>query len=278
MQSIIISASRMTDMPAFYPNNIIRETEKRKEKGFTIHTLLLWTKHPESLFREPLHSYLSELKKENTQLYIQLTITGMGRDCFVSGFKTKKVYMEPCVPNYEESIQMIDKVSELTENPLRIRLRIDPIIRLVDWPGQLYSNLGLFKPIVREASKKGIKNITFSFLENGMHAKVNKRFKEEHIEIFSPTNDEREKMALWVSQIEKEYSVQISSCCVPQLKESACIDGNLLQQLHNHHLEVTKAQPRSRTLCGCSKSIDIGGWPPAACNSGCLYCYSHPVI
>ncbi|MBS3777175.1 MAG: hypothetical protein KGY70_18410 [Bacteroidales bacterium] len=33
---VVLSASRMTDMPKYYPLNLIRETEKRREKGTKI--------------------------------------------------------------------------------------------------------------------------------------------------------------------------------------------------------------------------------------------------
>ena len=40
----ILSASCMTDMPTYYPNELIEEVEKRQAKGLMIHTLVLWTK------------------------------------------------------------------------------------------------------------------------------------------------------------------------------------------------------------------------------------------
>ena len=77
-KSIVLSASRMTDMPKFYPNELIEEVEKRLNKGIDIHTLVLWSKHPKSLISGSLYTYLLELKKRNIQLYYQCTITGMG--------------------------------------------------------------------------------------------------------------------------------------------------------------------------------------------------------
>ena len=55
---VILSASRMTDMPAFYPEQVLEEVNKRVAKGQDIHTLVLWTKHPYSLLKEPLKSFL----------------------------------------------------------------------------------------------------------------------------------------------------------------------------------------------------------------------------
>ena len=71
-EQIILSASRMTDMPKFYPEVLIEEVNKRMDKG--IHTLVLWTKHPQSLLVNPLYDYLMDLKSKGIQLYIQLCL------------------------------------------------------------------------------------------------------------------------------------------------------------------------------------------------------------
>lgn len=268
----------MTDMPAFYPHNIIREVELRKTKGVVIHTLVLWTKHLQSLFKEPLYSYLTSLKKEKTQLYIQLTVTGIGRDVYVSGINTEKVYLEPGVPSHSISLKYLEKAVELVESPERIRFRIDPIIRIEDSKNNVYSNLPMVKPLIAFASQTGILNFTFSFLERGMHTKVDKRFEKEGIRILSPTVEEREQMLLWLARLEQEFKVKIDACCVPGLPSSACIDGHKLQELHPEKWPLDLTQPRSRPLCGCTKSVDIGGWPPSVCYSGCLYCYAKPKL
>ena len=57
-KSVILSASRMTDMPKFYPNELINEVQKRLDKNIDIHTLVLWSKHPNSLLVNPLNDYL----------------------------------------------------------------------------------------------------------------------------------------------------------------------------------------------------------------------------
>jgi hypothetical protein len=56
--AIVLSASRMTDMPKFYPNELINEVEARLKKGLNIHTLVLWSKHPDSLLNNQLKEYL----------------------------------------------------------------------------------------------------------------------------------------------------------------------------------------------------------------------------
>ena len=147
-KTIILTASRMTDMPKFYPEHLIDGFNDRKNKGQKIHTLVMWTKHPRSLLAEPLYSFLQGLKQDGTQLYVQLTITGMGQMVMGTDINGNPVIMEPNAPTYADSIDALDQVIELVENPMRIRLRIDPLIRYEDARGEIQSNYELFEPIL----------------------------------------------------------------------------------------------------------------------------------
>jgi hypothetical protein len=166
----------------------------------------------------------------------------------------------------------------LTGDARRILLRIDPIIRIRDARGQLFSNLQWFEPILCHAAGVGVSRFTFSFLEKGIHAKVDKRFENIGCEIVSPNSAERKKMQEWTVSLAQKYRVSISACCVPELPSSACINGMLLEKLHDRQLSVSHNQTKSRELCGCTQSVDLGGWPPRKCASGCLYCYANPLI
>ena len=72
----ILSASRMCDMPKYYPDDIIRECLARVDKGVAVHTLVLWTKHPAALLSGPLHGFLSGLIKDGIQIFIQIASKG----------------------------------------------------------------------------------------------------------------------------------------------------------------------------------------------------------
>lgn len=49
--SVILSASRMTDMPKYYPDVLMKEVMTRIEKGMDIHTVVFWTKHPDAILK-----------------------------------------------------------------------------------------------------------------------------------------------------------------------------------------------------------------------------------
>lgn len=268
----------MTDMPAFYPHHIISETEARKAKGLKIHTIALWTKHIASVFKEPLFTYLIEQQKSGIQLYINLTITGIGKDTFIIGANNHKVFPEPCVPSMYESIALIDRLIDFVGSPERIRLRIDPLVRLKNSHGEVFSNYDKFFEITEMLYPKGINRYSFSFLEKDVYKKVDSRFRKHGIEIIPPDANEREEMTIRFNRYALDKKVIISACSVPGLPQSACIDGYLLQKLHPKQLPLDLAEPRSRELCGCTKSVDIGGWPPKTCFSGCMYCYARPKL
>ena len=270
----VLSASRLTDMPKFYPNELIEEVEKRRNKGVLIHTLVLWTKHPNSLLVDPLTSYLKSLCDDGIQLYLQLTITGMGQQPMGVDSFGYPIVMEPRAPRWEESINSLPEIINLVRNPMRIRLRIDPILRFKDASGVMYSNLEYMPMIIAAAAPMGIKTYSFSFVEDGMHDKVNRRFTKLGATILPPNDEERAKMKKWLGNLCTQYGVGIFSCSVPGFPRSSCIDGALLEQLHDSHMPTSHKPQLHRPLCGCTDSIDIGGWPPKKCFTGCQYCYA----
>ncbi|HII4403654.1 TPA: DUF1848 family protein [Clostridium perfringens] len=278
-KSIVLSASRMTDMPKFYPKQLMDEVNKRIDKGINIHTLVLWSKHPRSLITGKLYSYLLELKKKNIQLYYQCTITGMGRRKIGVNNGREPFLLEPNVPNPHDAINDLKKVIELLGDPLRVKLRIDPIIKIHNKvTNEVFSNIVLAEQIIKETSKLGVENYTFSFLEKGIHKKVDKRFSEYDWEIITPSLQVKQNTYKWFKKKANSYNVNIEACCVSGLEESRCIDGYLLNELHDFETALDLSEPRKRNLCACTNSIDIGGWPPKKCFSGCKYCYANAEI
>lgn len=281
----ILSASCMTDMPAFYPQQVIEAVETRRKKGVQIHTLVLWTKHPSSLLKEPLYSYLKGLRNAGIQLYIQLTITGMGSLQMGVDLNGNPIVIEPHAPKWEDAVTALPKVIELIGSPLRIRLRIDPILRFKDAAGVTQSNLEYMPKIIEATVPLGIKTFNFSFVEDKNdkelakgHLKVNRRFEKLGATILPPTLEERAGIKAWMDELSNQNSIQILSCATPGMEKSSCINGAWLEQLHDSHMPTSHKECPSRALCGCTEFIDLGGWPPKKCYTGCLYCYSNPKI
>lgn len=275
---VILSASRMTDMPAYYQQDIINQVQLRMSKGQSIHTLVLWTKHPRSLLREPLRSFLLSLKKQQIQLYVNLTVTGLGGAQVGKTSNGSPLILEPNAPSWNDSTKVLPEIMKLVGHPQRIRLRVDPILRLRDYRGVTFSNLEMFPKIIDLTSKQGITYYTFSFLEADIYPKVDKRFTALGCKIIPPDSAEREKTKTWINNMAVKYKVNISACCVSGFEETRCIDGYLLRSLHDNQEPTDISEPRKREKCACTHSIDIGGWPPKVCLTGCLYCYARPKL
>lgn len=273
---LVISASRMCDLPQWYQQYLIHEIKQRLETGRTLHSLVIWTKHPLALLKSPLYDELSYLKSIGIQLYFQITITGMGnRVCGYDKFQ-RPWRPEPIAPSKEESVKILPQLISLTEHPLRIRLRIDPILQVKDIKGEFYSNYEECKDTIEKCSALGIRKFSFSFVEPGIYRKVDRRFQQLGITLIKFDEILRNKIRYEFSDLEKKLGVDISGCCIEDWPVSSCINGRMLQQLHPQKLDVSLCQPHSRPLCGCTASIDIGGWPPKTCPTGCDYCYARP--
>lgn len=274
MKIVVLSASCMTDMVRFYQEQLIMEVRRRIANGEKIHTLVIWTKHPRYLFCEPLYSFLLELRNSGIQLYLHLTITGMGGRIMGMTIDGKEIAMEPNGPRYEDSLGTIPDVISLLGDPRRLMLRIDPIIYYKDATGKFWSNEDMIEPIVESCAKHGVSTFRFSFVGDGGQKKVERRFAKLGYSLLIPDDAKRESFKQDMYRIMAQYNVKICACATPGFEETSCIDGRLLTELHDQHLQAPLESGSKRPHCGCTKSIDIGGWPPKKCNSGCQYCYA----
>lgn len=104
------------------------------------------------------------------------------------------------------------------------------------------------------------------------------RFQKYEWNIITPNMQEKEKIFKWLISKANKYQVNIAACCVSGLEQSRCIDGMLLEDLHDSNKKTDLVEPKKRKLCKCTNSIDVGGWPPQKCYSGCKYCYANAYI
>jgi hypothetical protein len=266
----------MCDLPAFYPQFLIDEIEKRISSGKSIHTIVLWTKHANALLTAPLFPYLSGLKNRGIQLFVQLTITGMGGKCCGSLPDGEKWFPEPNVPHADSTIALLPSIVNLTGHASRISIRIDPLIWVTDCLGNAFTNSISFETIVKSCAINSISQFVYSFLEPHIYRKVDRRFAALGIQIHSPTAVERNSWRIFTKGLEETYQVHIEACCVEGIASSACVNGRFIQSIHPANKAVSLKEPHTRPLCGCTTSVDIGGWPPKICWSGCDYCYARP--
>lgn len=258
----LISASRRVDLIAFYPEYMV---ERIKEIGCeNIHTLVIWTKNPKNIL---LHPKVRKCFEELNQIYILMTVTGLGG-----------TPLEPFAPETKEVFDQLPRIIEFIGSPQRLAIRYDPLMDVVYKRKIHLSNLdvNLFTEILEKAHSLGIKRIIVSYVT--LYQKVIERLKRNDFEIVDHKMEEitdfiKNKMMPRVEKLEME----LSTCVLPDLTTKGCIDGETLTLLHPKLEPCSKVKdPSQRETCHCTKSYDIGQW--FSCYHNCLYCYGNPKL
>jgi len=146
----LLSASRRTDLVAFFPQWFSSVLKEEKVKVFgpsghgyivdlnplKVHTIVLWSKDFSNIL-ENAYGLYEQLRKYD-QLYLHLTITGLGQS-----------FIEPHVPSQSKAILQLKELVKLAGSPDRITVRFDPVVYWKEHePEDLASNtdVALFKP------------------------------------------------------------------------------------------------------------------------------------
>jgi len=276
----VISASRRTDLIAFFPDwlaEVVR-AEKAEVLGPSgrvygvdlspekVHTFVLWSKSFENLIANA-GGLLDGLRKYD-QLYFHFTITGLGG-----------TQVEREVPAPEAALRQLDPLLDLAGRPECISLRFDPVIYWKE-KDEAKTNLRFFEKLAGRAAVKGIRDIRFSFAQ--WYGKSRRRADKLGFRYVDPAVEEKRKDASYLSAVARSYGLNLYVCSqdfaadVPGIRPSACIDGRLLQELHPEAAPVSVRKDRTqRRECRCTESIDIGSYTQA-CPHSCVYCYANP--
>ena len=264
---MIISASRRTDIPAFYSEWFLN----RLEQGFVlvrnpmnpqmvskvnlnpdlIDCIVFWTKNP-----RPLMKHLHRLR--DYHYYFLFTVTPYGRD------------LERNLPPKEEIIDTFIELSE-TIGKERVIWRYDPIL-LNDTVDEAYHRR--FFESTAERLQGRTERCIISFID--MYKKCERNLKGFNIEELN--SGEMIRMVEILHPPAKRYGIEMVTCA-EEIDLSAlgvdhgkCIDGELISRICGHPLDVKK-DGHQRKTCGCVESIDIGAYN--TCNHICLYCYAN---
>ncbi len=254
---LVLSASRRTDLVGCYPEVLSERLGEYPPD--TVHTVVLWTKSPKNLI---LRGRLQETLSRYAQIYVHLTITGMGGSVF-----------EPQIPAWEETVGLLGAVVEAAKSPERICWRFDPILE-AEKNGKEFSNLPYFPRLAEAVSAFGIKQVRTSWVSP--YKKVTARMAKQGWRLLQKTPDERRRQAEWMEDVCKQFGFSLGMCAMEGFPVSRCIDGERFSRLHPGGLNGSNEKARGqRELCGCTKSRDIG-WYTDRCRHVCLYCYALP--
>ncbi|HAA89978.1 MAG TPA: hypothetical protein DCE07_05335 [Peptococcaceae bacterium] len=269
---MIISASRRTDIPAFYGEWLYRRLEEGwavAVNPFTkaavrvslnpgdVYALVLWSKN-----FQPFLPYLDYLDQRKLNLYFLFTITAMDGQ------------FEPHVPQKEEMVEVFRYLSE-RYSPEQVQWRFDPILITTELDCDYY--LERFEYLARRL--KGYTRRCYISFAN-RYRKAELRFQERfgnssrwlELEL-----EEKQKLVREMAQIAEGCGIGLYSCCQPELVGGGVKRGSCVDYLHMASLfgEMIPAPPKTPTRagCWCYDSIDIGMYD--ICLHDCVYCYAN---
>lgn len=278
----VISASRRTDLVAFFPEWLSSVLEAETARVFgpsghsytvdlspqRVHTIVLWSKNFSKLIHNAYH--LWDLLWKYDQLYFHFTITGLGGS-----------FVELTVPPPDVALSQLEALVGIAGIPDRISVRFDPIVYWEE-EGKIWTNLHFFEALAPKISQRGIKDVRISFAQ--WYKKAKRRAEKHDFAYVDPPIQEKKEAAKILAQIAEVWNLHLYSCSqdflveVPGVSPSSCIDGHLLQSLHPQNELVSFRKDKSqRAQCRCTESVDIGSYTQS-CPHACLYCYANPKI
>jgi hypothetical protein len=274
----IISASRRTDIPAFYLqwfiNGIVaggvqvHNPRYRKKINFVdlspekVEWIVFWSRDYSKFLR---NTGLFDPYK----LFFHFTVNSFNR-------KLEKGHIAP-----ETALQQAEALS-LKYGGDHIIWRYDPIVFWEEGK-KIISNFNeaQFRYYCRWFSGMGIKNCYFSFVTP--YSKFLRRFRSKYpsCSIVQPDRGSMKKILDIMKNYSVKYGIKLFSCCNNNfvdkvISQGSCISGNLLNNLAGTKV-VSEAKSATREDCGCTRSIDIGDYVMQPCYFGCIYCYANPV-
>lgn len=307
---VIISASRSTDIPAFYAKWFFNRLAKgyctwinpfNQQKQYISFSkckvIVFWTKNP-----EPIFPYLHILDEKGIYYYFQVTLNDYERE-----------ELEPNLPSVEKRIDTFKKLSNIV-GPDRIIWRFDPIILCKEIsPRSILSKIWHIGNELKGYTKK----LVFSFVDIRAYRKVQNNlvketslFTKESVEDGEGTDAQRQEIIdglcklrdIWKNE---EWEISLATCAESLNLESygiehnRCVDGELMEKLFGYDKtlvyylrtgklpepnlfgdipEIPETQKNledkgQRKLCGCMISKDIGMYN--TCRHFCVYCYAN---
>ncbi|MFC2166659.1 DUF1848 family protein [Acidobacteriota bacterium] len=279
----VVSASRRTDLVAFFPAELAGMLEEQKASVYgpaghtysvdldpqNVHSIVLWSKNFDNLISNRFR--LKERLEKYDLLYCHFTITGLGGS-----------FLEKGVPSQDETLRQLDSLIEIVGQPEKISVRFDPIVFWRTRKGEMKTNLDFFETLAPSLAAKGIRIIRFSFAQ--WYNKAKRRAVKAGFTYVDPSVEEKKNAAAGLVSIAKNWNLLLCSCSqkflteVPGINPSSCIDGTLLSSLHPQKEKTSIKKDRTqRSECGCTESVDIGSYAQS-CPHSCLYCYANPKI
>ncbi len=289
---VIISASRATDIPAFYSEWFLN----RLKKGYikwknpfnntylyvsfqNARLIVFWSKNPKKIIQ-----YLDEIKSYIPNLYFQFTLNDYGKE-----------ELEPNVSDLNRRIETFIELSEKIGKE-KVIWRFDPLILTnqinVETLLERIENIG-------DQLKYYTEKLVFSYADIKVYKKVRLNLLRNSIKYqefsISQMNEFAEKLQI----LNKKWNYSLATCAETidlekyGIQHNKCIDDDLIIKLFPYDkqlMEFLGVNPNEdlfsnstkkkdikdkgqREFCGCIASKDIGEYN--TCPHHCVYCYAN---
>lgn len=264
---MIISASRRTDIPAYYSDwflNRIKERYVCVRNPMNIHQIskislepdvvdciVFWSKNPKPMLAKL--QYINEYA-----YYFQFTLNPYDRD------------IETRLPCKDEILETFQRLSDII-GPQKIIWRYDPI--LLNDTYTISYHIDKFSDFAGKL-KGYTEKVTFSFID--FYKKITENIKSAGIDKI--TSEEKNIIANNFSRIAQENNFLIDTCAEDidlskyTIAHARCIDDRLISRIIGYNF-IAEKDKNQRLECGCIGSIDIGEYN--SCSNGCVYCYAN---
>lgn len=275
----IISASRRTDIPAFYAQWFMervrrgffhrvnpfnpRQVRRVSLKPEDVDTIVFWTKNP-----GPLLPSLAELDDRGFSYYFQFTLNPYGHP------------FEPNLPPLGERIETFRTLGAMI-GPGRVVWRYDPLILSSLTPPEYHRELfGRTATELRGSTGR----IMFSFLD--FYGKAKSRLsaiERDRGIVFHDIRGEEFRNGRWellkeMRACAAENGMELYSCAEEEelegigIRHGHCIDAGLVRELSGSSAPLSRDRHQRRE-CGCAVSVDVGMYN--SCPFRCAYCYAN---
>lgn len=274
---MIISASRRTDIPAFYAEwfiNRIRAGECAVPNPFNrnqvsvvslrpqdVDVLVFWTRNP-----RPLFPYLAELDRRGYRYYFQYTLLDNPRA------------LDPKSPPVEAAIKTFQALAAQI-GAQRVIWRYDPIVLSEVTPPAFHmqAHARIAEALAGCTSRNVISLLDIYRKAQGRLGQL--RSQGITVKEFKPDTiaEEAVEMLCGLAANAQRNGMEITSCAeeadlLPYgIRPGKCVDDEYIARTFGLHLSPQK-DPSQRPACGCVTSKDIGMYD--TCLFGCQYCYA----
>ena len=264
---MIISASRRTDIPAFYSQwffNRIKEgyvlvlnpfnpkmISKVSLHPAVIDCIVFWTKNP-----APMIDKLDHL--QDYKYYFQFTLNPYGEK------------LENNLPSVNKRIDIFKRLSDKIGKE-KVIWRYDPILTNEEYDVSFHKEA--FAQIAY-GLKDHTEKCMLGFIDHYQHI----RNAVGQFNIHPLTKEEIEEIAVSFKRTIDAYpSIQLDICTTKvdlrhlNIPSGLCIDKELIERIIGCPI-LARKDKNQRTVCNCIESIDIGTYE--SCLNGCIYCYA----